>query len=70
MEEGLTRREIIQKIKNLPLGSFALYAARAGISRIGTRPNKTNPHIAENLYPMDSVERIMAVMPNKASQHG
>lgn len=58
MSEGLSKAEILQELKILPKGSFRLKIAEARIQCIGTRPNKKRPHLNENLYPADSVERL------------
>lgn len=63
MPDGLSRSEIMAKIPELKGGSFRNYRLAAHLPIIGTRPNATSPHMTENLYPLDSVEKIKAVMP-------
>jgi hypothetical protein len=63
--EGLSRTEIIKQTPNLRPGSFGLLAAKAGVFVVGTRKNKKCQHITENIYPLDSVERIKKVMDGK-----
>lgn len=62
MIEGLSKSEILEKIKILPAGSFRLKMAEAGIEKIGERPNKKLPHILENLYPLDAADRLLAYL--------
>lgn len=65
MLNSLSRAEIMIKIPKLKRGSFEYFARTAGIFKIGKRQNKSVPHITENLYPIDSVRRIKAVMPGR-----
>ena len=58
---GLTRKQILKEIPELPSGSFDLLMARAGIKRIGEVATKRE-HIKAYIYSVDSVERIKAVM--------
>ena len=62
MGKGLTRAEILKNLPKLKKGSFDLFIARAGIVHEGLRPNKKRPHMAEYIYPADSVEKIKMAM--------
>lgn len=58
MKKGISKKEILSKLPELPSGSFRLKIAEAGIKKVGERKNKKRPHITENLYPSDSVARL------------
>jgi hypothetical protein len=63
--QGLTKHEIKEKIPELKMGSFDLFAAKAGVKKVGIRPNKKRPHLYENIYPLKSIEKIKKIMIKK-----
>ena len=58
---GLTRKQILDKMPELPSGSFELLMARAGIKRIGEVATKRE-HIKAYIYPLDSVNKLREAM--------
>ncbi len=62
MPVGLTRIQILKEIPKMKKGNFDLLCARAGIKKIGQEPTETRPHIKRNIYPLNSVKLIRAVI--------
>jgi hypothetical protein len=60
--EGFTRSEILAALPEMPDGSFDRNCLKAGIKMIHKRPQKERPHLTEYVYPLDSIERLKAVM--------
>lgn len=57
--DGLTKTEILEEIPELPRGNWTHWViVKLSILHIGKKPVKTG---WEDVYPMDSVERIKLV---------
>lgn len=58
LQQGLTKKEILQKIPNLPQGSINYWILKCQIFPIGQRPARHGG--VADLYPRDSADRIKA----------